>query len=94
MTAGVSMAKKSTYRKFTRYEYPKNIILLGRTKVSRKYKLEILKKLSSDLHCSTKKIRNEYLPFFKIAAKSHKFKKNFLENFDLTKDDIKELLSK
>jgi replication factor C large subunit len=94
MTAGVSMSKKNMYRKFTRYEYPKNIMILGRTKVSRKYKLEILKKLSSDLHCSTKKIRNDYLPFFKIAAKSHKFKKNFLENFGLTKDDIKELFSK
>ena len=94
MTAGVSMAKKGTYRKFTRYEYPKNIMILGRTKASRKSRSEILDKIGSKLHCSTRKVRNEYLPFFKIEMKNQKFKKSFIENFDLTKDDIKELLSK
>jgi hypothetical protein len=82
------------YRKFSRYEYPKNIMILGRTKASRRNKTEILEKISLELHCSTRKIRNEYLPFFKITMKNQKFKKNFLENFDLTREDIKDLLSK
>lgn len=32
MTAGVSVSKKDVYRKFTRYQYPANIMILGRTK--------------------------------------------------------------
>jgi len=94
MTAGVSMAKKSMHRKFTRYEYPENIMILGGTKASRKIKSEILDKISSELHCSTRKVRNEYLPFFKVALKSSKFRKDFLENFSITKEDLKEFRSK
>jgi replication factor C large subunit len=94
MTAGVSMAKKSTYRKFTRYEYPKNIMILGRTKASRKHKSEIFGKMAGELHCSSRKIRNEYMPFLKIALKSLKLRRRFAESIGLTKEDVKELLAK
>jgi len=66
MTAGVALSKKEMYRKFTRYQYPSNIIVLGRTKVERREEKERLIELSKQLHCSTKKIRKEFLPFFKF----------------------------
>ncbi|MEM5834498.1 MAG: replication factor C large subunit [Candidatus Aenigmatarchaeota archaeon] len=66
MTAGVALAKKEMYRKFTKYEYPQKLVILGGTKTLRKEEKEMLSKLSKVLHCSTKKIRLEYLPYFKI----------------------------
>ncbi|MEX2739339.1 MAG: replication factor C large subunit [Candidatus Wukongarchaeota archaeon] len=65
MTGGVAVAKKEMYRKFSRYQYPDKIKVLGRTKFSRAGEKEKLTELSKQLHCSTKKIREEFLPFFK-----------------------------
>lgn len=69
MTGGVAAAKKAPYRKFVRYQYPSNISYLGRTKVARKEEKEELVKLSKELHCSTRKIRFEYLPMLKSMGK-------------------------
>ncbi|MBI2084574.1 MAG: replication factor C large subunit [Candidatus Aenigmarchaeota archaeon] len=66
MTAGVSASKKETYKKFTRYQYPSNLIVLGGSKFERKDEKEKLLKLTKELHCSTRKIRKEFLPFFKL----------------------------
>jgi replication factor C large subunit len=67
MTAGVALAKKEMYRKFSKYQYPDRMIFLGRTKVERKEEKEKLLELSKSLHCSTKKIKKEFLPFFKLV---------------------------
>jgi replication factor C large subunit len=88
MTAGVATAKKEAYRKFTRYQYPSNIMLLGRTKGSRASTKEVLDKLSGRLHCSTKKLRHEFLPFFKIILKNKEMRDGIATTFNLTKDDI------
>jgi len=64
MTAGVALSKKEMYRKFSRYQYPDRISFLGRTKAKRAEDKEKLIELSKKLHCSTKKIREEFLPFF------------------------------
>lgn len=69
MTAGVAVAKKEMYRKFSRYQYPDRMIFLGRSKAQRKEEGEKLIELSKQLHCSTKKIREEFLPFFKVWKK-------------------------
>jgi len=93
MTAGVAMAKQEVYKKFTRYQYPSNIIMLGRSKEGRKVVREILKKLSASSHCSMKKFRSETLPFLKILMKDQKFKKSISEAYDISKDDVKLLIN-
>lgn len=65
MTGGVATAKKEMYRKFTRYQYPSNMIVLGESKFERKEEKERLLELSEQLHCSMRKVRKEFLPFFK-----------------------------
>jgi len=65
MTGGVAVAKREMYRKFSRYQYPDKIKFLGRTKIGRAEEREKLTELSKKLHCSTKKIREEFLPFFR-----------------------------
>ncbi len=66
MTGGVATAKKEMYKKFTRYQYPSNIAILSGTKFHRIEEKEKLTRLSKTLHCSTKKIRQDVLPFLKI----------------------------
>ncbi len=83
MTAGVSVAKKDTYRKFTRYQYPANIMILGRTKLARAEAKEGIAKMSQELHCSSKKIRNEFIPYFRIIAKDKNFKKYLEKEFSM-----------
>ncbi|MEM5766029.1 MAG: replication factor C large subunit [Candidatus Aenigmatarchaeota archaeon] len=92
MTAGVAISKKEMYHKFTRYEYPSNIIFWGRTKSSRKNMSEILNKLSKELHVSQKKIKSEYLPFLKIILRDKKKLGDFASYLGLEKEDLKSLL--
>jgi len=68
MTAGVAVSKKEMYRKFSRYEYPDKIKFLGSTKLERKEGKEKLLELSKQLHCSTKKIRKDFLPYLKVLT--------------------------
>ena len=91
MTAGVAVAKKETYRKFTRYQYPSNIMILGSTKGRRLAAGEVLDKLSHQLHCSNKKIRKDYLPYLKIILKNKKMRKSFSDSFSLQEEELTSL---
>jgi replication factor C large subunit len=66
MTSGIAVSKKEMYRKFTRYQYPDNIKVLGMTKKRRGEDKEKLVELAKQLHCSTRKVRSEFLPYLKI----------------------------
>ncbi len=71
MTAGVSCAKKDVYRKFTRYSYPENIAILGSTKEERSAAKDLHMKLSKELHCSSKSVKTNFLPYLKIITKDN-----------------------
>ncbi|MBL7169649.1 MAG: replication factor C large subunit [Candidatus Aenigmarchaeota archaeon] len=77
MTGGVALSKKEMYRKFSRYEYPDRIKYFGMTKIKRAKEKEQLLELSKYLHCSTKKIRQEFLPYFKLEELIQKFDLKF-----------------
>ncbi|RJS85085.1 replication factor C large subunit [Candidatus Bathyarchaeota archaeon] len=63
MTAGVSQAKEEPYRKFTRYKRPERLRFLSGTINERRELKDVLVKLASKLHCSTRKVKTEFLPF-------------------------------
>ncbi|MEM5802084.1 MAG: replication factor C large subunit [Candidatus Aenigmatarchaeota archaeon] len=90
MTAGIATAKKEMYRKFTYYQYPDNLIILGSSKTERKDIQEILKVLSEKLHCSTKKLKL-HLPYLKVILKKSKNKKEIIESLGLTEEQINKL---
>jgi len=92
MTGGVAVSKKRVYNKFTRYQYPQNIILLGRTKTVRRSQKEVYSKISPMLHCSTKKFREDFLPWIKIIVKNRKIRSDMISSFNLTKDELKSIL--
>lgn len=70
MTIGVSLAKKEMYRKFTKYKPPSVLRTLAILKYKREQEKQKIKWLADYLHCSTKKVKTEYLPFIRIFSKS------------------------
>lgn len=89
MTGGVSMSKRKTYSKFTRYQYPQNIIIMGRTKMNRAAAKEIFARMTQELHMSSRKIKWELLPYLSILMKDQKFRENFAESLKLDADAMK-----
>jgi replication factor C large subunit len=72
MTGGVALSKEELYRKFSRYSYPDKIKYLGMTKAKRAMQKEKLGELSKYLHCSSQKIKTEFLPYFKLEELAQK----------------------
>jgi len=70
MTGGVAISKKEMYKKFSKYEYPDRIKYFGMTKFKRAKEKQQLLKLSEELHCSARKIRTEFLPYFSLEKLS------------------------
>ena len=93
MTAGVSQSKNQMYKKFSKYQYPQNIHILAATKGDRQISNDILIKLSRHLHCSVKKTRQDFLPYFRILLKHKKSKEEVATFFNLSKEDIETLRS-
>ena len=89
MCGGVSISKKEMYRKFTHYRPPNRIKMYGTTKLSRKQVGEICERMSEKLHVSSQIIMREYFPLMKILFKRDEWKKNIIEEFELSKEDLK-----
>ncbi len=77
MTAGVSLAKNDVYKKFTKYQFPAKLRYLASSKEEREQEKERLRKLSKLLNCSTKKVKKEFLPYFKVFEKDERFRRFF-----------------
>lgn len=92
MTAGVSQAKKEPYRKFTRYKRPERLKFLSGTIAERRELQEVLRKLSSRLHCSTRKVKTEFLPFLLfIMNKKHGYVEKLAKALNIDKKKIETL---
>jgi len=92
MTAGVSQAKEKPYRKFTRYQRPERLRFLSGTMVERRSLQEVLGRLASRLHCSTRKVKTEFLPFLLyIMERKPEFAKRLASALNLEEDEIKML---
>ena len=63
MTIGVALSKKEMYRKFTKYRPSSILKLLAQTKQIREQEKIKLKEFAENLHCSTKKIKTEFMPY-------------------------------
>jgi replication factor C large subunit len=66
MTGGVAVARRKKYFKHVHYQYPTLIATLGRTKRMRAEQEAELRELAEQLHCSTRKVRTEFLPYFRL----------------------------
>ncbi len=62
--SAVAHAKKG----FVMFQPPDRFIQMGATKVARAEEKEMLKQLALQLHCSSKIVREEYMPYLKILT--------------------------
>ncbi|MBN1170059.1 replication factor C large subunit [Candidatus Micrarchaeota archaeon] len=69
-TAGVALAKKGTYHKFTKYSFPGYLSNMSRTVQSRAMLKSIGRKIGPMLHVNSKKAR-DYFPVLKELGKEH-----------------------
>ena len=59
LLAGISLVNEKVNNNYISYRPPDRIIMLGGTKEVRKNEKELYMQLAKDLHCSTRKIRNQ-----------------------------------
>ncbi len=90
--AAVSLAKKERYKKFTYYKPPQRLIKYGRSKSTRAKKKRIAEKLCKRLGVSRGKFFAHYVPFLKIMLQNKEWKKEFIEEYDLDKKDLKAMV--
>lgn len=91
MTGGVSVSKKKAYTKFTRFQYPQNIMIMGRTKGDRAAAKVVYDALKRELHCSSRKLKWDFLPYLKTIAGDEKFRGNLAESLRIEKESLKVL---
>lgn len=89
MTGGVALSKRKSHNKFTKYQYPQNIMIMGRTKLQRASAKEVFSKMTKEFHMSSRKLKWEFLPYLKIMMKDEEFRKNMEEYFNLDKEFLK-----
>ncbi|MDI6798495.1 MAG: replication factor C large subunit [Candidatus Aenigmarchaeota archaeon] len=88
MTAGIATAKKEMYRKFTKYQYPEKLVILGKTKEIRAEEKRVFDALAKRLHCSTRKLRKEFLPFIKVIVKNKKMAQQLANSLNLSSEEM------
>lgn len=92
LTIGVAYSKteKQSF-KYTPFQFPKAIRELGSSKKTRTLQKNILNKLQEHLHCSKRIILRDHLKILKIIAKTNKFTKELVLNFNFDIDELKYL---
>ncbi|RLI14250.1 MAG: replication factor C large subunit [Candidatus Hecatellales archaeon] len=94
MTAGVSQAKKEAYRKFTRYQRPEKLSFYSKTMRTRARVNQVLRRIASRLHCSTRKVKTEFLPYlFFLMKREEGFTGRLASALNLSEDELEMLSS-
>ena len=89
MTGGVAVAKRHSYKGFTKYSFPAWLRSMAASKQARAIKERIAEKVGKVLHCSKKKAM-DMLPYIKKLAENEEI----AEQFDFTPDEIEYLTGK
>lgn len=93
MSSGVAIAKKEMYRKFTKFASPTRLKTYAELKPMKKEVAELLEKLSQKLNCSTKVVKQEYVPLLRILYKNPKLRKSLISYLNTTDSALKSLIS-
>ncbi len=94
MSSGVALAKKETYKKFTKYRPPSFLKEIAKIKTEKEETKAALQILSETLHCSSKVIKSYYIPLIKILiSKRPELKKSFMKKYGITESQLNSLIS-
>lgn len=87
MSGGVAVSKKHSYKTFTKYNFPEWLLRMSKSREQRQIKLQIAKKLSSVMHCSTRKVL-EILPIIKHLFLNDDFAILLTSKLNLTQAEV------
>ena len=65
LISGISVLKKS-HTGFVMYKPPQRLIQLGRTKAKRAEREALCEEIGTQIHCSKKIVKNQYLPYLRF----------------------------
>jgi replication factor C large subunit len=89
MSAGVALSKKDTYKKFSRYQYPKTFIVYAQTKKKRAVMGTITEKMASKCHGSKGLMEREFFPVLKaVFTKAPDIAANIASQLELNREEI------
>lgn len=86
MSAGVSLAKEHTHTGFNRYAFPTWIKKMTRSKVDRKTRSELSKKIAVHTHTTTNRVMEDIYPFFRYLFNNDpRFRHSMVNKLDLSR---------
>jgi replication factor C large subunit len=89
MSAGVALSKKDTYKKFSRYQYPKTFIAIARTKKKRAVVGAISEKMAGKCHGSKGLMEREFFDVLKTTfTKAPEAAANMASQLELNREEI------
>lgn len=91
ISCGVSSAKNSPYKKFTRYKRPSIFYSLSRTKKEREMTKRIATKIGAKTHKSSKLASME-IPFLKTILKNNKNPEDLIRFFEFDEEEVNFLI--
>ncbi len=91
ISCGISIAKESPYKKFTRYKPPSIFYTLSRTKKEREMTKKIAMKIGSKTHKSSKMASME-IPYLRIILKNHKNPQDLIRFFEFDEEEVNFLI--
>lgn len=95
LTVGVAYSKKEREMGgFSPFVFPTFLKKLSENKKEKVILDSVISKMQEKIYASKRVIRRDYLPFIFIIAKSNKFDKEIIEDFNLEHEEIKILGSK
>jgi len=86
VSAGVALAKKEKYKKMIEYKRSGRILKLWMAKMKYMKREEIARKIGEKTHTSTKRARNDILPYVKRMVQLGNLK--LQKEFDLTNEEV------
>lgn len=91
-TAGVALAKDEPYHKWVKYQFPKIISALGRSRGERALSRAIGLKIGRKCHVSSKDAVELFLPLVKLACKESKNVDKVQEYFEFEDDEMEYII--
>ncbi len=71
MGAGVAMARRKSRWRWVKYQFPRKILMLAKTKEAREVRDAIARILASKLHISTAKARLDVMPYLQVIFREN-----------------------
>ncbi|OPY30918.1 MAG: Replication factor C large subunit [Methanomassiliicoccales archaeon PtaU1.Bin124] len=93
MSYGICLAKAKPYKAYVRYNFPRTLLYMSRSKEARGVKAEVLGKIGFECHTSIKQAEEDLLPYFReLFLKNHEFQVSMALKLALVQEEAAYLM--